>query len=219
MKILCQDCDQGMADISDSSIDIIFTDPPYIKELYHGAYSLLAKHAPRILKPSGWLISYTPQYHLQEIMEILGGSLNYYWLIAQMNYHKAEAGIWHPNSSLQAVHYVNALCGFKPIVVYQKPPFKKPPKLFLDVVSGRKSKKHHPWEQSIHEALHILSRFSSEGDIILDPFMGSGTTILAANLLGLECIGFEIDPNTYEVAKQRLNQTPLDLARWQKVIG
>ena len=44
---------------------------------------------------------------------------------------------------------------------------------------------------------HILS-WSSEGDLILDPFMGSGTTAIAARNVGRNFIGFEIDSSYFE---------------------
>jgi hypothetical protein len=48
-------------------------------------------------------------------------------------------------------------------------------------------------------------------------FAGSGTTLLAAKLLGLNYIGFEIDPDTYQIACQRLEQQPLDLRQFCEV--
>ena len=47
----------------------------------------------------------------------------------------------------------------------------------------------------------FLKLFTEEGDCILDPFMGSGTTIKAAQKLGRNSIGIEIDKNHYEVAR------------------
>lgn len=196
-----------MKKVKKGSIDLIFTDPPYVSAQYKEAYSILARNASKVLKPSGFLISYAPQYHLQEIMQIMGKKLDYYWLAVQLNHGR----------NLLAVHYKNVICGYKPIIIYQKSPFKPPEKIFLDRVSGRRAKEYHQWEQSIHEALHLLSRFVGPGETVLDPFAGSGTTLLAAKLLGLEYIGFEIDPDTYRIACQRLEQQPLDLRQFCEV--
>ncbi|MFA4971973.1 MAG: DNA methyltransferase [bacterium] len=191
MKILCQDCDSGMADLPANSIDLIFTDPPYVKDLYREAYALLGTHAPRLLKPSGFLITYAPQYHLHEIMQILGKRLEWYWICMQINRRESIL-----------VHQKNAIAKHKPIVIYQKAPKKPNKRIFVDVIAGMKQKRYHPWEQSIHDALHLLSRFAAPGDVVLDPFMGSGTTILAGNLLGLECIA----PILAEEANPRLDE-------------
>lgn len=50
---------------------------------------------------------------------------------------------------------------------------------------------------------HIIS-WSNEGDTVFDPFMGSGTTGKMAKLTGRDFIGIELDPDYFEIAKQRL---------------
>lgn len=200
-QIHCVDCRTSLAALADESVDIIFTDPPYLADLYAEAYGILAEHAPRVLKPGGWLLTYAPQYHLPQIMQILGEGLEYYWIVAQRNQQNANAIVY--------ARYVMAM--WKPILVYAKPPVERPPKAFCDMVSGKRQKRYHAWEQSIHEALHLLCRFARPGDLVLDPFAGSGTIPLAAKLLGLRSIGYEIDPATCRIAMRRMEQTPLDL--------
>jgi DNA modification methylase len=46
--------------------------------------------------------------------------------------------------------------------------------------------------------------FSRSGDIVLDPFLGSGTTAVASRLLGRRYIGIEIDPKYARLAEERL---------------
>ncbi len=200
-QIYCVDCRTGLAALADESVDIIFTDPPYLADLYAEAYGVLAEHAPRVLKPGGWLLTYAPQYHLPQIMQNLGEGLEYYWIVAQLVYARYVMAMW------------------KPILVYAKPPIERPPKAFCDMVSGKRQKRYHAWEQSIHEALHLLCRFARPGDLVVDPFAGSGTIPLAAKLLGLRYIGFEIDPDTHRVATDRMQQTPLDLFDYSEVAG
>lgn len=208
-RVHCIDCRAGLAALADESVDIIFTDPPYLADLYTEAYGILAEQAPRVLRPGGWLITYAPQYHLPEIMQILGSSLQYWWIVAQLNQANANAVVY--------ARYVMAM--WKPILVYAKPPIERPPKAFCDMVSGKRQKRYHAWEQSIHEALHLLCRFARPGDLVVDPFAGSGTIPLAAKLLGLRYMGFEIDPDTHRVATERMQQTPLDLFDYSEVAG
>ena len=50
----------------------------------------------------------------------------------------------------------------------------------------------------------LLRRFTQAGDIVLDPFIGSGTTAIEANRLGRRYIGIELAPSVAEIARQRI---------------
>ena len=52
----------------------------------------------------------------------------------------------------------------------------------------------------------LLLRFSCEGETILDPFMGSGTTLVACQKLGRHGIGIEIDKDYLEIACRRVDE-------------
>jgi len=196
-----------MSRMKPGSVDVIFTDPPYLKDLYQDAYRILARHAERLLVPGGYLVTYCPQYHLPRILHILEKSgLEYFWICAQLN-TGAKNIVWS--------RY--AMCGWKPVVVYQKPPVSPADHIFLDVLKGVRSKAFHPWQQSIHETLHLLSRLAKPGALVLDPYAGTGTNLIAAQLLGMNYHGFEIDPATYHIARERLTQRPLDLAVYSEV--
>jgi site-specific DNA-methyltransferase (adenine-specific) len=54
---------------------------------------------------------------------------------------------------------------------------------------------------SVVEFLHLLTR---EGDIVLDPFIGSGSTAVACKLLNQHYIGFELNPEYCQQAQTRL---------------
>ena len=203
-----QDCEDALKGMFPESIDIIFTDPPYVADQWEAAYNTLADTGQRVLKPSGFMFTYAPQYRLDAVLDIIRArGLLYYWIIPQLNLGR-DTGL---------VHARNAICLHKPILVFQKPPIKKAPKIFNDVIRSVKQKQYHPWQQSIHDVLGVLSRFCSDPngsemkDIVLDPFAGSGTTLLAAQLLGLNWVGFENDPGTHKIALSRMAQKPLDL--------
>lgn len=57
----------------------------------------------------------------------------------------------------------------------------------------------------------FIKLFSAEGDLVLDPFLGSGTTAIAAQKLGRHYLGIEILPEYVELAKNSLRNTPLKL--------
>jgi len=68
------------------------------------------------------------------------------------------------------------------------------------------STKHHPAPFPLELAERLIRMFSFVGDTVLDPFMGTGTTNLAASLWGRNSIGFEIDPGYFDYAKTRLQE-------------
>lgn len=62
----------------------------------------------------------------------------------------------------------------------------------------------HPTEKPPELAMFFIRLHTKPGDIVLDPFMGSGSTGEAALRMGRRFIGIELDPHWYEVARQRL---------------
>ena len=66
------------------------------------------------------------------------------------------------------------------------------------------STKQHPAPYPIELADRLVRMFSFVGDTVLDPFMGTGTTNLAAARWGRHSIGVEVDPHYFSLARQRL---------------
>jgi len=58
---------------------------------------------------------------------------------------------------------------------------------------------------------YFIQYFTKESDTILDPFMGSGTTLVAAKELGRNAIGIEIELKYYEITKRRILNTTTDM--------
>jgi site-specific DNA-methyltransferase (adenine-specific) len=54
--------------------------------------------------------------------------------------------------------------------------------------------------------LDLVNRLTSEGNVVCDPFMGSGTTGVACINTGRRFIGVELDPGYFEIAKQRIQK-------------
>ena len=64
----------------------------------------------------------------------------------------------------------------------------------------------HPTQKPVSLCEYFIKTYSNKGDIILDPFIGSGTTAVAAVNIGRKYIGFEKDDKYFEVAKNRLEK-------------
>lgn len=211
-SVLLGDMNELGKRVPDEAVDVICTDPPYIKELYEQAYADLAALACRVLKPYGFLFTYAPHAHLDEIMDLLRFStdgrqkegLRFFWIIVSIN-----------SGPSAKAHKWNALCLHKPILVFQKVPpgenIRGARRCFADVVRGKRQKRYHPWQQSVHDVLGIIGRFMDPGEILLDPFAGTGTSLIAGQLLGMDVVGFEMDPKTHAIAVREMQQRPVDL--------
>ncbi|NMA26112.1 MAG: site-specific DNA-methyltransferase, partial [Clostridiales bacterium] len=66
------------------------------------------------------------------------------------------------------------------------------------------SKDQHPTQKPVELAAHFIRLHTRPGDTVLDPFMGSGTTGVAAVKLGRNFIGIEIDKGYFEIAQKRI---------------
>jgi len=177
--------------IKNNSIDLILTDPPYPKK-YLSLWTDLSREAKRVLRPSGFLITYAGQLYLPEVMNRLGGELSYYWLGA----------VEHKGRIAQRFE-VNMFNRIKPILFYQKSP-KKPQKHWTEdlFVSDGQNKRDHEWGQNKEPFKKILKIFTEPKALVLDPFFGGGAIIDACAETKRDVIGIEIDKKAYNKVKK-----------------
>ncbi len=64
----------------------------------------------------------------------------------------------------------------------------------------------HPTQKPLFLMDRIIRVFSNEGDTVLDPFLGSGTTAVACGRLNRDCVGFESDPGYFRICEERLDE-------------
>ncbi len=193
ITILAGDFRVRGAEIPDNSVDLVFTDPPY-HEQYIPLWNDLGALAARVLKPGGVLMSYSGQKHLLPAMQLLAQSLDYFWMCS----------IYHSNGDAQ-IHEKHIRNGWKPVLMYVKPPVNPSWRYFADRVTGGKEKSEHEWQQSEAEAAHYIMALCPAGGTILDPMCGGGTALAVAKRLGLRGIGIDINPASIAATKERIN--------------
>ncbi|WP_218143438.1 DNA methyltransferase [Nitrosomonas nitrosa] len=71
-----------------------------------------------------------------------------------------------------------------------------------------RDKSVHPATFPISLAQKVIELFTHEGQLVLDPFVGSGTSLLAAKELNRNAVGFDLQPHYVELSKQRLDSNP-----------
>jgi len=156
-KLLLGDFRSRCMEIEDSSIDVVFTDPLYEKDALP-IWRDLGEMCARKLKPGGILMAYSGVLYLPEIHEMLKEHLTYLW----------TAAIYHSGHT-KLVRAVQIQQNWKPVLIYFKPPLKKYWRPFLDMVSGGQEKEHHPYEQSVAEAIHYIQAMCLPNSTIFRP--------------------------------------------------
>lgn len=174
-------------------MDLIFTDPPYSEiELYGD----LAKWGARKLKPGGSLVAYIGHLWLPEYLDVMRPHLKY---IDQFT-------LVFPSGSYTRLHHLNVRNASQLVLWFVKPPFRKPEQSIIDVwVRGPAEKKWDGWQQHLDETVYYIDKLSKPGDLVVEPFCGSGTTVLAGRALGCHVIAAEFDPQVAEMASARLD--------------
>lgn len=73
-------------------------------------------------------------------------------------------------------------------------------------------KRIHPTQKPLSVLEWIIAKYTNEGDLILDPFMGSGTTAVACHKLQRRYIGFELDKEYFDLANKRIESEKAQLS-------
>ena len=188
--------------IPDESIDLILTDPPYPKD-YLYLWGELGKMAARVLKPTGFLLAMSGQMYLNEVMVYLNSHLDYFWLYEAGSSGWA-AGVCWPNGNTK----VNIVVRCKPVLAYRVNETMLPRTSTLGLFWGSGGdKRFHKWGQDVSTFRYYADCFSSPGNVVLDPFAGGGTIPIACNVINRNYIAFEIDPETADLARERVLNT------------
>lgn len=182
--------------IPPNSVDLIFTDPPYVESALE-VYRDLSKFASIVLKPGGLCLAYSGQIFLPQILSHLSENLTYGWTLA----------IRHTGGYTQ-IFKVRCRNMWKPILMFYKPPLEIWWKVFDDMVDGKMQKDSHEWQQALNEAEYYINMLCPPDGLIVDPFAGSGTSLVAAKKLGRQFIGIEDDAEDIQKIVKRLNDTP-----------
>ncbi len=83
--------------------------------------------------------------------------------------------------------------------------------VFYAPIVGGKERTEHPTQKPLSITTKIIKTHCREGGIVLDPFLGSGTTAVACKKLGRHYIGIEINPEYVKIANERLNFQRLEV--------
>ena len=235
-KIYCMDAIEFLKKIPDNSVDLVLTDPPYNlrwkqqielhgrKVFYHNYeelkgwdkinkefYFKLFNEFDRIVKDNGSIIIFAKTELVTWIME--AGLVNNFDYKATINYVKSN-----PVPQVRKKNYCSSFeticwlarwndkkCNFTFNFKSQKEMHNF---IVMPICSGNERTKH-PTQKPLKLISHLLEIHSNKKDIILDCFMGSGTTAVACKQLGRNFIGCDISEEYVKIANKRLAQEVL----------
>ena len=193
-KLIVGDIERASDEIESETIDVIITDPPYPKQ-YLPVYIKLSTVAERILKPGGSCVVMAGQSYLPDVISALGMHLTYQWILAYLTPGGQSAQIWQRK--------VNTF--WKPLLWFVKGKYDG--SWLGDVTRSdpnNNDKRFHDWGQSESGMSDVVRRFTKPGDLVLDPFLGGGTTGVVALMMGRRFIGIDNDPESIGRSRIRL---------------
>ena len=227
------DCAVEMQKIASDSVDLILTDPPYnLGNFMINRSTNLAKMRENFFANAGWdnlefdeWIKRMDMFFAESARIIkAGGSMIIFMAIIKVEtiiklaekhgFYYKTTGIWHklnPMPRNMNLHFVNSTEAWIYFTYKKKTgTFNNENKMvhdFIDtsvVSNGEKKAGKHPTQKPIVLLEHFIKLLSNEGDLVVDPFMGSGSTGIVCKKSGRDFIGIELDKEYFNIAKKRI---------------
>ena len=223
--IYCGDSKQLINNIEDNSIDLVVIDPPYkIRPKTNGKGSL----SESVKKYTGELErdNLTNEYDktiLNDLIRVMKKINIYIWcngeqvpyyidFFVKQNKCKMEILIWNKTNAMPL--YSNRYLSDKEYCLYFRKSGYCQPKCYEDAKTvfqtpiniKDKKKWFHPTIKSLPIIIKLIRNSTKEGDVVLDCFLGSGTTAVACILENRKYIGIELNEKYYKIAKQRIKE-------------
>jgi site-specific DNA-methyltransferase (adenine-specific) len=203
-RILSGDCIQVMRQLPPRSIDFILTDPPYLvnycdrsgRSIQNDCDDAWLKpafaQAWRVLKPDSFMVAFYSWTKVDRFMDA--------WRSAGFRAvgHLVFRKTYSSKARFLKYHHEQAY-----LLAKGQPALPKHP--ISDVIDMPYSgNTFHPTQKPVEALLSLIESFSQDGDLVLDPFCGSGSTLVAAQRLNRRYLGIELDTNHHTTAARRL---------------
>lgn len=219
-----KDCIEGLKELPDNSIDLVVMDPPYdllksgggafgyAKRQYHSQIETMSEGITNdilemILSKCKKVNAYIwcNKRQLRQYFDYLDDNG---YMIDLLTWHKTNPTPSCGNKYLSDTEYL-IYTREKGVKLYGTYETKR--KWYVSSLNTADKKKYgHPTVKPLEIIKNLITNSSRGGDSVLDPFMGSGTTAVAAKLLGRHYVGFEINSDYHRIAEERVN----DCIKW-----
>lgn len=239
IELINDDCSNAMKNINSGSVDLILTDPPYnlgvfmknrntnlhkMRDNFFGAagwddmeyddwiesMDSFFNESSRIMKKGGSMIMFMSLIKIETIIQ----------LATKHGFYYKTTGIWHKTNPMPRnmnLHFVNSTEAWLYFTYRTRTgTFNNEGKLFHDfietslVTKNEKIFGKHPTQKPIQLISHFVELLSNSGDLIVDPFMGSGTTGVVSKSLGRNFIGIELSEEYFDISSKRIEELDND---------
>ena len=225
-QIYNKDVLELMKTMSDESIDLIVTDPPY-KVTARGNAGNSGGMMQDKLSMQGKIFRHNdikPSEYIPEFYRLLKDGSHCYIMTNHVNLHEMlnvakESGfhfikslVWNKGNKIMGQYYMSQ---FEYILFFRKGRGKKINKCgtadILEIpnkkTKGEDGKNIHDTEKPVELMKVLIENSSNIDEVVFEPFMGVGSTIMACIELDRKYIGCEIDEKYYNIAKNRIENT------------
>lgn len=210
IKLMQGDCLELMKEIPDGSVDMVLTDPPYGMDFQSNHRN--EKHKKiKGDKDLQWVDEF-----IDECYRVAKNNTAHYIFCSfhhidvfkqsiERLFKVKNILVWEKNNTSMGdlkgdfapkVEFVFLIHKGRSLIRG-----KRDPNIFKFARTGNKN---HPTEKPVDLVEYLISKFSDDGYVILDPFMGSGTTGVACKNLNRNFIGIELEQDYFSTAKERI---------------
>lgn len=212
------DCRETLHALKDTDADLVFADPPYNVGIEYGEATNDRMTDNQYL---AWNLQwYGPARNAAACVAITPGMVSVpMWIKDIERTHKLIAWTKANNNSHNYFGPTSGYQCWEPILVYGKSRQTLLRDWIDQPISLQSEVGGHPCPKPLRLMRWIVQNLSTEGGLVIDPFMGSGTTLRAAKDLGRRAIGIEIEERYCEIAARRLAQEVLDFGTLNQGAG
>lgn len=216
VQLLQGDCLELMKDIPDGSVDMVLADPPYGIDFQSQWKKNKAEWKPKIINDKSPFVDFIPL--LKRILRPTACVMIFTrWDVQQRFIDEMERIGLRIKSVLiwdKQIHGMGDLkrayaSRYESILFHSEDSFRFNGKRPQDIISVRRvlpQNLTHPNEKPVELLETLISQCTMGGGTVLDPFMGSGSTGVAAVNTGRSFIGMELDPGYFETACKRISE-------------
>lgn len=228
-----QDCIKYLKTLPDNSVDLVVTDPPYNvsqkKDINYKKFNVVKNFGAwdfnfdpepvlaelkRVLKPNGQIFVFCSTNQIPQYMGLFKQGWNFRNLL-----------VWYKTNPAPRLSKTNFVFANEYILYAINDPSVKPSEVTFNYLAhkemhntiitsalqgkerlkGDDGKALHPTQKPLSILKKLIEISSNKGDIVLDPFMGVGSTAVACKEMGRNYVGCELDKNYFKISLTRIN--------------